>query len=335
MPVFTLPPYTIHAVLQAHQLGERKEWPLLDYGVEEAWKLTRGKGVRVAVLDTGVQVDHPDLIGQVEAAVDFTGSPWGANDRAGHGTSCATIVAGADTGVGIVGIAPEAKLLCGKVLGDGGTGLSQWVANGIAWATDQMVDVISMSLGSPENDPLIQAEVERAVSKGIFVICAAGNSGRKVTHTDFPARLPETVGVAAVMKGGQIAEFSSRGPEVDIAAPGQDILAGIPTNRWARVSGTSFACPYIAGVTALLVSRHKEIDGGKTPLKTHADLLEHLKRDAKDAGTVGKDDAYGFGIIDVDSVVGYPVDAPATGGGSEKYAAVKAKLVEAIQLLEA
>src|SRR3990167_9334657 len=266
-PVFRLPPWKIESILSASELGEVIDWGLVFALVPDAWKISRGEEVKVAVCDTGIDADHPDLLPQLASdPIDFTGSPWGADDRLGHGTHVAGIIAATDNAQGVVGVAPGSKLLIAKVLGDDGSGLGNWVAAGIDLAVEQKADVISMSLGSPANDPRISQAITRAATAGTFVVCAAGNSGPNNTSIDYPGRLPNTLAIGAINKDGQLSRFSSRGKEVDFAAPGENVLSCFPGNRYSRMSGTSMATPFVAGGGALFFSAaHKK--GAAAPLK--------------------------------------------------------------------
>lgn len=294
--IWRLPPYSVRLVQSA--MSETMDWGLKFGGIAEAWQQTKGEGVRVAVLDTGIDASHPDLAGCIAAMADFSGSVRGTRDVQGHGTHCAGIIGARQNTVGVVGVAPECRLLCGKVLGDDGSGSSDSVAAGIDWATASGADVISMSLGSPQPSQDIARALERAVSAGKFVVCAAGNDGRP-DSVDYPAAWDNlAVAVAAVGPGGILANFSSRGPQVDIAAPGVDILSTWPGGGYAKLSGTSMATPFVAGVVALLVSRHRQLGAGAaTPLRNQAELIEHLHRTALDAGAPGFDTGFGFGLV--------------------------------------
>lgn len=312
-PVFRLPPFTVSAEINAQDVSEVLDWGLIAYGVEGAWKITRGHGVRVAVLDTGCDTSHPDLIGQFAVEPrDFTGSSIGAGDVVRHGTHCAGVIAANKNGQGVVGVACEAKLIIGKVLGDDGSGQGSWVAAGIDWAVAQGAHIISMSLGSSANDPRIEAALKRAVAAGAFVIIAAGNSGPfNPGDIDYPARLNLGINVAAINKAGNISDFSSRGPSVTFAAPGEQILSTIPGGRYARMSGTSMATPFLAGAVALLVARHLELGGAaKTPLKRRQDVIDHLKGSALDVATPGFDAAAGWGVVKVDKLIEAEQPAP-------------------------
>lgn len=306
-PLHRIPPYSVQEVLVT--LSETIDWSLELYGVPEQWQRSQGAGVRVAVLDTGIDAEHPDLSEAIAETRDFTASRSGSLDMNGHGTHCAGTIAARQNAVGVVGVAPQCSLLAGKVLGDSGVGDGAAVAAGIDWAREQGADVISMSLGSPQADERIALAIERAVEQGAFVIAAAGNSGRP-DDVNFPARWKgrprrerDTIAVAAVDREGKVARFSSRGPEVDIAAPGVDITSTYPRGGYAKLSGTSMATPFVAGVVALTIAVHRQTDSPQTPLSTMAELREHLSRTARDAGDLGIDTKYGAGLIDPASML--------------------------------
>lgn len=296
-PIFRLPPYEVEETYTAAELaaGDKVDWGLALLGVPDQWTKTQGLGARVAVLDTGCDLNHPDLKNAIVASKDFTGSPFGVTDGQGHGTHCAGIIAARKDGTGVVGVAPECSLLVGKVLGDDGSGRSRWIVAGIDWAIAQGAEIISMSLGSAQPDPGIRAAIDRAVSKGILVICAAGNDGRP-DSVNYPARW--ALAVAAFDKNRQLAPFSSQGPEVDIAAPGVSISSTFPLNRggFATLSGTSMATPFVAGVVALAVASRRAI--GAMPILNEAGLKTLLQNTATDAGPPGKDVGFGWGLID-------------------------------------
>ena len=304
---YRLPPFRVTAAYT--QLSETTDWGLALLHVPDHWRETQGAGVRVALLDTGLEHTHADLLGAVDDLRDFTGSSSGTLDRVGHGTHTAGIVGARRNDRGVVGVAPECRLLIGKVLGDDGSGADDSVAAGIDWAVQSGADVISMSLGSPTPSPAIAAAVARAVAAGKFLICAAGNDGQS-NSVNYPARFDDTVAVGAVDRKGRIAEFSSRGPEVDVCAPGEDILSTYLGGGYARLSGTSMAAPFVSGVVALLLAKHKQA-GGSTLVETPSQLIEHLQRTATDAGPTGRDPGYGFGLIDPARLLADEVTTPA------------------------
>ena len=299
-PIFVLPPYKVERVMVA--ASEIKDWGLEMFGIPNLWRQTKGEGIRVAVLDTGIALKHRELVDAIEDARDFTNSPSGPSDVDGHGTHVAGIIAARQNGGGVVGVAPEAKLLVGKVLGDNGYGTAQQLVSGIRWAIDKKVDIISMSLGSPVASNEMHRAIQAAIEAGIFVICAAGNSGPNLDTVDYPAIYPETIAVGAIDRSRRIAQFSSRGKAVDIVAPGDNILSTYPPKGFAVLSGTSMATPFVSGVVALMLAKHRRF-GGQTPVKTQADLIEHLRKTAIDGGMPGFDPHYGFGLIDPEALL--------------------------------
>lgn len=285
------PPFTVEQVFTASDIKEIVDWGLALTGVPEVWKKTKGAGVKVAVLDTGVAMEHPDLKNQIIEARDFTRSAFGVYDKQGHGTHCCGVIAAEENGAGVIGVAPESKLIVGKALGDDGSGQGRDIANAIDWAVVVGARIISMSLGSPFDDIYIHAAVKRAVSKGVIVICAAGNEGQNTKHTNFPGAIkPESFTVAAIDKMGRVAEYSSSGPEVDVAAPGSDVLSCYPPSGYARLSGTSMATPFVAGVVALVLS-------AGVPIESVHVLRELVKKSAIDSGLPGHDASFGWGLI--------------------------------------
>lgn len=296
---FRLPPFKAEPVAKA--LSETIDWGLEQSGIKNTWKQTKGDGVRVAVLDTGIDRDHPDLESAIEAYANFTASPFDA-DRNGHGTHCAGTVGARANGAGVIGVAPACRILGGKVLDDAGAGTERAIARGFDWARELQADIISGSFGSHHDSPIIAAAVRRAVQAGIFVIMAAGNDGLP-NSVNFPARLPETIAVAAVDRFGQVAPFSSRGMQVDIAAPGVDILSTWLRGTHALSSGTSMATPFVAGVVALLVAKHR-LRGGLTPIKSTDDLRAHLRRCVRDLDAPGHDHGSGWGLLLPEQFIG-------------------------------
>jgi subtilisin family serine protease len=308
-PVYRLPPFTVERVF-ATALAETVDWGLKLLGVPDEWKRTKGRGVRVAVLDTGADMFHAergDLATAIVATADFTHSRFAWHDRQGHGTHCAGVIGARHDDRGVVGIAPECELLIGKVLGDDGSGSSVGISQGIDWAVTFRPHVISMSLGSSQPDAGIHAAIRRAVAAGVYIICAAGNDGPGPRDTvGWPARYQETVAVGAVDSHGAVAPFSSRGPAVDICAPGVDVLSTYLMGQYAKLSGTSMATPHVAGIVALMVA-HRLASG--EPLPEPAQLTQHLK-DTATAWRPGQGGDSGAGIINPAKVIGINRPAP-------------------------
>lgn len=232
----------------------------------EAWDVTKGsEDVEIAIVDTGVDYNHPDLAGKVVKGKDFVDNDLDPLDMNNHGTHCAGIAAAlTNNGVGIAGIAPNVKILAVRVLDARGSGTLENVANGITYAADQGAKVISLSLGSPQPAATLRDAVNYAVNKGVVVVAAAGNSGNTIKN--YPGAYPNAIGVAATDSNDNKAYFSTYGTWVDIAAPGLDILSSIRGGGYAKYSGTSMATPLVAGVAGLLASQ------GKTNEQIRADI---------------------------------------------------------------
>jgi subtilisin len=232
-----------------------------------------------AVLDTGVDDKHKDLAGQVLEAADFSGSIWGPADRNGHGTHCAGMIAAAANDFGVRGIAPRAKLLCAKVLGDNGSGTDRSIGRGLDWAFKKGADVFSLSLGGPRmSEGLHSLFREVSQQPGKFIFAAAGNDGGSV---NYPAAWDEPAAVGAVDADGDLTPFTSRGPELDILAPGVSILSTVPGNRHATMTGTSMATPIAAAIGGLLYGYALQMGRG-SELASTKQMVEVLRRSSRD-----------------------------------------------------
>ncbi len=297
-----LPPYDLVdlvpnerglAPLATHR-AERLRWAEELLRLPEVWRRTKGEGVRIAVLDTGIDPDHPDLEGAIEASRDFTGE--GIEDLNGHGTHCAGVIAARKNGIGFIGAAPAASLLIGKVLRNSGAGTLDALAEAVAWAAEERVDIISMSLGAEEGTPELFEAVHLALARGVTVICAAGNSGALFTNgIGYPGRYGSVITVAAHDQHGQPSGFSSRGSEIDFMAPGQDIWSTFRQGGYAKLSGTSMATPFVAGLAALVLAKHRLPGRHASPIRNCEDMRRHLLRMAAHPGH--HDSARGHGPL--------------------------------------
>lgn len=222
-----------------------------DINAQAAWEVARGSGVKIAILDTGINQGHPDLSTKITAKNDFTGS--GIEDYKGHGTHTAGIAAAStNNSLGIAGACPDCQLIIGKVLDNSGSGPNSTIAQGIIWAADSGAKVISMSLGGPYNSRSQQDAINYAWNKGAVLVAAAGNGGN--TRREYPGANNNIVSVAATNNNDQKASFSTYGTWVDVAAPGETIYSTYPTNSYKNLSGTSMATPMVAGVVGLIWS---------------------------------------------------------------------------------
>ena len=276
-------------------------YQISNFNIPQIWADTEGEGVTIAVLDTGCQVDHPDLIGVTIPDRNYMENNTNIADGDGHGTHVTGIVAAQNNSLGIVGVAPKTKVIVMKVLNDEGWGTVESVALAMHAAVDLNVDVISMSLGMVEPDQMIEAEVQYAYAHNIPIVCAAGNAG-DINGLDYPGRYPQTISVGALNIENLRAAFSQTGAGLDFMAPGVDILSTVPINKYARYSGTSMATPWVAGIVALMISKHRKI-GGATPVDTVDQVREHLQKVCVDLADPGRDIYTGFGLIDVVSLI--------------------------------
>ncbi|SEQ36706.1 type II signal peptidase. Serine peptidase. MEROPS family S08A [Virgibacillus subterraneus] len=255
------------------------------YAWEEAEK---GHGNVVAIIDTGCQVDHPDLKERIidgrNFTSDYSGDKDNYDDNNGHGTHVAgTIAASSNQEEGISGVAPNAKLLILKVLSEDGSGDYQWIIDGINYAVNwegpngEKVRVISMSLGGPEDVPELYKSVKKAVDSGIPVVCAAGNEGDGRPVTDefaYPGAYNEVTQVGAINFDKKIAPFSNTNDEIDLVAPGVKILSTYTDSKYARLSGTSMATPHISGALALVINiAEKQFDRRLSETELYAQLV--------------------------------------------------------------
>lgn len=293
---FKLAKFEVKEIIPSSATGsDYIDWGLKAINVEEAWQKTKGQGVKVAILDTGVNASHPDLAANIKEVADFTGSKSGAEDIQGHGSHCAGIVAGVENKLGIIGVAPQAELYCGKVLGDSGSGSYDSILKGIKWAIEKEVDIISMSLGSSTRPPeALHQLIKQAYDNNILIIAATGNENSAVCY---PALYDEVIAVSAVDKSLQHASFSNHGVENEITAPGVDIVSTYKNGGYARLSGTSMATPMVAGAAALIIARYRDLFNGATPkIRSAYEILDKM---TTDLGEKGRDELYGEGIINL------------------------------------
>ena len=265
----------------------------------------RGAGVKVAVIDTGIDCTHPELVGHCVAGWDFVNNDADPFDDNGHGTHVAGTIAAADNGSGVVGVAPEATLYALKVLDQSGSGVFSNVIAALQLAVDLHIQVTNNSYGSTQ-DPgsLVQAAFDNAAAAGMLHVAAAGNSGNCLGTGDsvlFPARYGSVIAVAATDQADVSPCFSSTGPKVELAAPGVSINSTAPGGGYQVLSGTSMATPHVAGTAALVFSAGPTDTNGNG--RVNDEVRNILDNTAHDLGTPGRDAWYGFGLVDAAAAV--------------------------------
>lgn len=287
-------PPVSYSAFALQQAGETAAWTIARYGIDRLHAQgVKGAGAKVAVIDTGLD-RHPDLVANLDVAGSRNFVPGETiQDQNGHSTHCGGIVAADDNGSGVVGVAPDAKVVKMKGLSNAGSGFGTWLAGGIrAAADDPTVHILSCSFGSSGEDPQISAAVRYAIQKGKWLFAAAGNSGPG--SVNWPGALPEVVCVGALDQNDQVARFSSANQFVDVGFGGVQILSTIPGNRYAPYDGTSMATPGVAGVAALAVG---ELLKAGLPIPTQAVMTEVLYSTCRDIGVPGRDNGAGYGLV--------------------------------------
>jgi subtilisin family serine protease len=289
------------------------QWQLGALNAVAAWQHASGQGMTVAVLDSGVDGNHPDLAGQVLPGLDLVdGTTDGRVDPVGHGTTVAALIAGRRDDTGVVGIAPGAKILPIRVLDQRNRYEdASVIARGLRWAVDHGAQVINLSLGGGAESDVLAGALAYAADHDVVVIACTGNLAQSSGDTEvwFPARQPGVIAVTGLRApsstrtpaGGwldrptptgdndDLWSGSLTGPQTVLSAPAVNLVGARPGGYW-RVQGTSFAAPMVSGAAALVRSRY--------PTLSAANVINRLIRTAHDLGTPGRDDRYGFGLVD-------------------------------------
>ncbi|MDD5656295.1 MAG: S8 family peptidase [Elusimicrobia bacterium] len=235
-------------------LDAEQPWGIARVNAAAAWDKTMGRGVKVAVIDTGIDNSHPDLAPNVKGGFNALegADPAKFQDDQGHGSHVAGTIAAIKDGKGVVGVAPQADLYAVKVLDSEGGGNYSTIIAGIEWCVKNGMQVANMSLGASEGTPALQEAIVKAQKAGLVILAAAGNdSGGPV---GYPAAYPETIAVTASDNKDRFAYFSSKGPQTDFIAPGQDVKSVKMGGGYVSHSGTSMATPHMSGLAALAVA---------------------------------------------------------------------------------
>lgn len=272
-------------------LYDRYQWNLPQIETEAGWNITKGsQDVIAAVIDTGVDIKHPDLSNQLVSGYNVVNPGSDPMDDVGHGTHVAGVVGAlVNNNLGVAGMSWYNRIMPVKVLDQSGAGSTYAVAQGIIWATDHGAKVINMSLGNYADAEFLHDAIRYAYDRDVVLIAASGNDNTE--RPGYPAAYPEVFAVAAVDSQKAKASFSNYGDYIDVAAPGVSIASTYPQSQYAALSGTSMASPHVTALAALIRSANPELK--------NTEVMQLMRDTAMDLGTAGKDKYFGYGLIDV------------------------------------
>ncbi|WP_394188547.1 S8 family serine peptidase [Paenisporosarcina quisquiliarum] len=264
------------------------DWGIQSINITKTWQTGyTGKGVKVAVIDSGIS-SHEDLV--IAGGVSFVDYTNSYQDDNGHGTHVAGIISASDNGYGVKGVASGVELYAVKTMDEKGSAYLSNVIAGVNWAIQNQMDIINLSLSTQSESPAFKDIVDKAYDEGILLVAAAGNDGTKSGDTvDFPARYPSVIAVGAIDQNNRFASFSSTGPDVEVVAPGVAVLSTYLNNSYARLNGTSMATPFVSGYLALLKQAY--------PSLSNYQLRSLLINHTLDLGLPGFDQFFGNGLV--------------------------------------
>ncbi len=303
-----------------HMIAQTTPWGINAVNAPTAHaRGTKGSGVKVGIIDTGIDHGHPDLAGNYVSGIDYVNGDNDPMDDNGHGSHVSGTVAAVDNSIGVIGVAPSASLYGIKVLDAAGSGTFSNVVAGIDWAAANGMDVVNMSLGASIGTSALQTACDNAYASGVVICAAAGNDyGGPV---GYPAKYSSTIAVSAVDQNNNLANFSNKGPEVEVTAPGVGIVSTYKNGQYATLDGTSMATPHVAGVVALIWS---------TGQFTSATAVRNqLTSTATDIGAAGRDNNFGFGLVNADAAtnVGPPPNQAPTANANGPYSGTTASAI--------
>jgi len=282
------------------------QWNLSLIGMEQSWNVSKGsKDVVVAVVDTGVDMDHPEFQGKLVKGYNVLKDNDKPEDDNGHGTHVSGIIAAKTNNKdGIAGMSWNSKIMPVKAIGSDGSGSAVDIAHGIYWATDNGADVINLSVGNYTSSSALQDACRYAFDHNVVLVAASGNDNSE--QPSYPAAYKEVLCVAAVDHRKERADFSNFGDYVDVSAPGVDIPSTYIYSDYASLSGTSMACPHVAALASLVRSVH--------PGMKNTEVMDHIRKAAIDLGPPGHDKLYGYGMINSAQTLRqiHPVEAKQT-----------------------
>lgn len=294
--------------VEVYALGHRSSvpsqvvgWGMDRIGAPAAWARSTGSGIRVAILDSGIDLDHPDLSRNIHGGYNALFPGRSADDDNGHGTHVAGVVAAVNNSYGSVGVAVDTSLYAVKVLDRRGRGYISDIIEGLDWAVGNGMNVVNLSLGTSADIPSLREAVDRTSQAGVLVVAAAGNSGGEVLY---PARYDRVVAVGMVDAEGIVHRKSSRGEGLDLVAPGVDVYSTYKNGRYREITGTSMASPHVAGVAALLFAAPQFCDADRDGWCSSAEVAERIRTTAVDLGPGGWDEASGVGLVNASRALG-------------------------------
>lgn len=276
-------------------LYQKYQWNLPTIKAEDGWDISQGsENVQIAVIDTGVDLDHPDLADRVTEGYNVLAENNSPNDDNGHGTHVAGIIASeTNNRQGIAGITWFSQIMPVKVMNSEGAGTAFDVAKGIRWATNHGADVINLSLGNYQSSDVLREAVGYAVEKDVILVAASGNDN--TNQIGYPASYQGVLAVSAVNKTRQRANFSNYGKYVDVTAPGVNIASTYKGGKYAALSGTSMAAPHVTALAGLIRSLYPDLENNE--------VIDTIKTTAVDLGEPGKDNYYGAGLINIEEAL--------------------------------
>ncbi|PLR95267.1 S8 family peptidase [Bacillus sp. T33-2] len=272
---------------------EKYQWNLPAIETEKGWNISRGnKRIEIAIVDTGVDLDHPDLKNRLVKGYNVLENNSHPDDDNGHGTHVAGIIASeTNNKEGIAGITWFNKIMPIKAMGAEGYGSTFDIARGLFWAVDHGADVINLSLGNYQRSEVLEEAIRYAYKHNVVLVAAAGNDNS--SQPTYPASYPEVLSVSALNFDGKRADFSNYGDYIDVAAPGVYIPSTYFKKQYAALSGTSMAAPHVAGLAGLILSANSEL--------SNREVMKIIKNSAIDMGGRGPDNDFGSGLIDVNN----------------------------------
>lgn len=308
-------------------LEETLEWNIQRIGADMVWGVgnipevtpgnNTGAGVKVAIIDTGIDKDHPDLIDNIAGGISYiwndtkTAPNDNWDDGNGHGTHIAGVISAVDNDIGVIGVAPGAQLYGVKVLGDLGYGTVGDVVAGIEWAIENDMDVISLSLGAKKPYESLGDACDNAYNAGIVIVAGSGND---CGHVIWPAAYDSVIAVGATTTSDGIAYYSNHGPEIELVAPGKNIYSTWNNGGYIIKSGTSVGTPHVTGTVALVLNTPITVtyDVNNNNQWDPVEVRQRLKDTATDLGAEGWDEYYGFGLVNAYEATKYSNEPPNT-----------------------